>query len=151
MTPARDGFSLLEVLLATALLMGSAIVLAELANIGRAHARSAEELAAAQLICQTKLNEMLSGATAVDDIEDQRLAELPGWVLSVDTRSVELPDLVQLRVTVAEADDDDRPRRRRKTFTLVRWIRKPGNESQGQSRFVTESWSDLHPEEGSSP
>ena len=85
-SPARAGFSLLEVILATALLMSCGIVLAELANIGRGHARAAEQLAAAQLVCQSRLNAILCGAASVDDVEDQPLDEFARLVAVGSTR-----------------------------------------------------------------
>jgi hypothetical protein len=148
-SPTRAGFSLLEVILATALLMGCGIVLAELANIGREHARAAEQLAAAQLVCQSRLNAILCGAASVEDVEDQPLDELPGWLLSVDTRSVVVPGMVALRVTVAEEEDDQH--RRSKQFSLIRWIRKPEGDRSSESSFVTEPWSESHPEEEPAP
>ena len=148
-SPARAGFSLLEVILATALLMSCGIVLAELANIGRGHARAAEQLAAAQLVCQSRLNAILCGAASVEDVEDQPLDELPGWLLSVDTRSVAVPGMVALRVTVAEEEDDQH--QRPKQFSLVRWIRKPEGDRSSESSFVTEPWSESHPEEEPAP
>ncbi len=63
----RRGFSLLEVLLATGILIGSSIVLMELATIGMQHAASARDRSHAQLICQTKLNEIVAGVVAGRD------------------------------------------------------------------------------------
>ena len=57
--PRRSGFSLMEVLLATGILLGSLIVLGQLATVGRKHAHDAETLTTAQLLCQSKLNEIL--------------------------------------------------------------------------------------------
>jgi type II secretory pathway component PulJ len=123
MKPAsRRGFSLLEVILATSMLLASAIVLAELANVGRRHADTAEDLAAAQRICQTRLNEMLAGIAPVELLRDEPLKERPGWVVSVDLDSVDQPGLAALRVTVREDVPEDR---RANQFTLVRWIRDP--------------------------
>jgi len=125
-TPCRAGFSLLEVILATAILLGAAIVLAELASVGRQHADSAEELAAAQLVCRNKLNEILSGATPLKTISGATLQDPTGWLYSVEVDSLgpsgKLPGLAELRVTVAEDVSDDRPARQ---FTLTRWIRDP--------------------------
>ena len=70
----RSGFSLMEVLLATAILLGSVIVLGELAGIGRQNANSAEELATAQRLCQNKLNEILAGLTSLEPVEAETLA-----------------------------------------------------------------------------
>jgi len=134
--PRRAGFSLLEVILATAILLGSAVVLAELAAVGREHATSAEDLATAQLICQSKLSEILAGAAPAAGVQDQPLVEAPGWVYSVEIDPIEESGQPQgvasLRVTVRQVLDDAGTAggsRRRREFTLARWIRHPGTAS----------------------
>jgi len=124
----RTGFSLMEVLLATSLLLGCLVVLGELAAVGRRHAYDAEHLTAAQLICQTKLNEILAGVELVSSVQDQPLEEAPGWVYSVEVESLDRLGLASVRVTVSEdlseLDGAANPRPA-KQFTLTRWIRDP--------------------------
>ncbi len=69
----RSGFSLLEVLLATGILLGAAIVLSELAGIGARQASAARDLAQAQLLCQSKLNEIVAGIAPVAAARDAPL------------------------------------------------------------------------------
>ena len=138
MKPARRaGFSLLEVLLATGILLGSLIVLGQLAVIGRKHADDAENLTTAQLICQTKLNEILGGASPVRSVEQQPVQGAPGWVYSVEVESLGRRGLASLRVTVAE-DLPESPQAadgpRGKPFTLTRWIRDPRQQDLTSSR-----------------
>jgi len=122
MKPSRRcGFSLLEVLLATGILLGCLVVLSELAAIGRGHADDAQKLTAAQAICQTKVNEILAGLASPDPVEDQEVEDEPGWLYSVDAQPLKQPGLLALRVTVTENVDDRPPRQ----FTVVRWIRDP--------------------------
>ncbi len=127
----HGGFTLLEVILSTAILLSSMIVLMELASIGGDHVTSAEEMAAAQRYCQTKLNEILAGAAPATTVEDELPTGMPGWICSVQIESPAQPGLPQglsaLHVTVAEdvdgnqrADDETG-----KQFTLVHWIRDP--------------------------
>ena len=125
----RSAFSLMEVLLATAILLGSLIVLGQLATVGRMHAHDAERLTTAQLLCQSKLNEILAGVERVRPVEEESLAE--GWVYSVEVTSADKLHLASLRVTVSEdlaeledAADGPRP----KQFTLTRWIRDPNHQ-----------------------
>jgi general secretion pathway protein I len=135
MRPAqRSGFSLMEVLLATAILLGSLIVLGQLATVGRMHANDAAALTTAQLLCQSKLNEILAGASPVQSVERRALPEAPGWVYSVEIESVDKLDMVALRVTVSQAPPDaqegselQEPAEgpRPKQFSLTRWIRDP--------------------------
>jgi len=127
--PRRAGFSLLEMLLAMSILLGCLIVLSELAGIGRRHVSGAQGLATAQLVCQTKLNEMLSGAAPLESFQKQPVDNPPGWLCSVEINPVKQPGVAALRVTVWYEDptkhDLDPELRRQHEFTLVQWIRDP--------------------------
>ncbi len=138
---ARGGFSLLEVLLATGILLGSLIVLSELATIGRRRVRDAEDLTAAQRICQTKMQEILAGLQDPLPVEYAEVEDEPGWFYSVETGPVAgQPGLVAVRVTVAqdlassggqtflsapEGGTLASPAGLLPGFTLVRWVRDP--------------------------
>ncbi len=115
----RRAFSLLEVLLATAILLGCVIVLGELAGIGRENADAAEEMATAQWLCQAKLNELRAGAAPLLEIQNEPLLEAPDWVYSVAIDPVAQTGLVAVRVTVSQAETVARPR----VFSLVQWLR----------------------------
>ncbi|NUQ62641.1 MAG: hypothetical protein HUU20_09140 [Pirellulales bacterium] len=128
---SRAGFSLLEVLLATTILLGCAIVLFELAAVGREHVNSAEQLALAQRVCETRMNEILAGAEPIKAVEKEDVVEHPGWSLSVEVDPVDRqPGLAALRVIVfREADEQHRGRQ----YALVRWIRDPDYHRAGSS------------------
>lgn len=145
---ARAGFSLMEVLLAVGILLACAIVLGDLAGVGRRHATSAEAMSTSQLFCQTKLNEIVSGATPATTVQNQPIAELPGWLYSIEVESLGQFDLARLRVTVwqqprhneadaAGATSSDRKHQ----FSLVRWIPDParGATGTGPTSLLTES------------
>ena len=117
----RAAFSLLEVLVATGILLGALIVLSDLAGIGGRRVRSAEALATAQRICQTKIHEVLAGLAEPEPVEDEPVADEPGWLYSIQTESLPQPGLIAVRVTVAQdLPEEKRPQR----FTLVRWVRQ---------------------------
>lgn len=128
----RAGFSLLEVIIAAAILLGSLVVLGQLATVGRMHIHDADDLTTAQLLSQSKLNEILAGVELLRSVEDQALVEAPGWVYSVEVEPLDRLGLASLRVTVSqdrsELDEDDEARPA-KRFTLTRWIRDPGQET----------------------
>jgi prepilin-type N-terminal cleavage/methylation domain-containing protein len=119
---ARRGFSLLEVLLATAILVGSLVVLSELAAIGRIHASAAEDGAAAVRICRSVTSAILAGIEPVSPVREQPVDDEPGWLYSVEVEPVDRPGLVAIRVTVRQEEaESGRP----VEFSLVRWIRDP--------------------------
>ncbi len=119
---ARQGFSLLEVLLATSILIGSSIVLLELVTIGNRHAASARDLTKSQLICESKLNEILAHAAPAETVRPMPIEDDPLWVYWVDLVPLDHPDLVALEVNAAYQPT---PQKQSARFTLVRWIRDP--------------------------
>ncbi len=72
----RRGFSLLEVILATAMLMGAAVVLSRLAGMGREQSQAARTQDALQGLCERTLNELLLGLRPLIPAEDQPLLPL---------------------------------------------------------------------------
>lgn len=97
---ARRGFSLFEVLLAISILLASLMVLGEMAAVGRRHARDAEQLSAAQLVCRSRLNEILAGAAPLESQAASEIAELPGWSCKVLVEPLGRYGLCSVTVTV---------------------------------------------------
>ena len=127
---SRQGFSLLEVLLATSILIGSAIVLVELVTIGNRHASSARELSKSQLICESKLNEVLAHAAPVAQVRPTPSEEDPRWVVWIDLVPTVHEGLVALEVNAAY---EPTPKKQRSRCTLVRWVRDPKGKSHPDS------------------
>jgi prepilin-type N-terminal cleavage/methylation domain-containing protein len=118
----RRGFSLIEVMLAAAILLGCVIVLSELAGIGREHAAAAEDLSTAQRLCQNRMAELVSGIGLLAEVDNEEMLEDPAWRCSVHLEPARVPGLVSVKVTVnCEANG----KRRAREFSLVRWIRDP--------------------------
>ena len=67
--PMRSGFSLIEVIMATAILLGSAVLLSRLAGLGKTYAQNTEKLAEAQRICENTLNEIVLGIRTLSPVE----------------------------------------------------------------------------------
>ena len=135
--PPRAAFSLLEMMLATAVLLGCVIVLAELAGIGNQHVDDIEGYSTAQVICQATLGEMLCGAAAVESFESRPVDGHPGWMVSAEITPVDQDRVASLRVTVWYEDPAEMlvavdPRRRHQ-FSLVRWTRDPYSPLPGGS------------------
>jgi hypothetical protein len=128
----------MEMLVATAILMVAVGVLTELADVGRQHARGAEDAATAERICQNVLDEVLCGARPLQSSSETVMADEPDWTFSVELKPLERfewePGLAELRVTVAKTAEESKPG---KPFSLTRWVRYPSGEKTafaGRSR-----------------
>jgi Tfp pilus assembly protein PilV len=123
----RPGFSLLEVMLATSILLACLIVLGELASVGRRHARDAEQLTAAQFLCRSRLNEMLAGAAPLESQAASEVPSLPGWSWRVQVEPLGRYSLSSVTVTLARVAPAtlDAPAGGGgggKRFSLTRWV-----------------------------
>jgi hypothetical protein len=128
----RGGFSLMEVMLASSILLTCLIVLGELAAVGRRHARDAEQLSIAQLACRSRLNEILAGAAPLESQEATEVPELPGWSLAVQVESLGKFGLSAVTVTVTRAPPADLETAegvRGKFFSLTRWVHAPTSQA----------------------
>lgn len=81
----RSGFSLIEIIIATAILMGSVVVLARLAGMGRTMAQKADLQAKAQRVCEQTLNEIVLGQRPLQPVDRSVLEP----VAQVETQSLE--------------------------------------------------------------
>lgn len=132
---SRRGFSLIEMLMATAILLVSIGVLTELAEVGRVHARGAEEAATAQRLCQNLLEEMLCGSMPLRSASDVVTPDDPDWNYSVEIKPLDQfqwnPRIAEVRVTVVKTPANSETVARSKpgrSFSLSRWIRYPADE-----------------------
>jgi type II secretory pathway pseudopilin PulG len=76
-TARRTGFSLIEVIIATAILMGSAVVLSRLAGMGREQSQKASLHAKAQELCEQTMGELLLQMRPPELVETMPLTPLP--------------------------------------------------------------------------
>lgn len=130
-TIKRDGFSLLELILALAILGATLGVLGQYAEIGVDSAREAKALATARLICQSKLNEQLLNVTAgispttvIDapvDSFDSQSAE--AYTYSIEVAPGQLDGMLQMRVTVTAFSTDGA--QKIAIYALDRWFIDP--------------------------
>ena len=157
----RNGFSLMEIIMATAILMASVVVLARLAGMGRSTAQKADLQANAQRICEQTMNEIVLGERPLQTVERSVLQPIGAatfrqessgddavvvqttqtrWLHSVIvTPLAEMPELVRVTVSV-EPDKSLQPGeqpietetdQRRDRFALSRWVRKSNGTSDG--------------------
>lgn len=128
--PARHskGFSLLEVIIATAILAISTVLLLGVFSTGERHSTRAETRVLAQMLCQSKLDELLADPALLTMVDDEPLAGYADWTYSVDWTPTDIDGLVLLRVSVREVATTERLESTltaadRNAFELVRWTR----------------------------
>lgn len=120
----RTAFSLLEVILALAILAGAAVVLGEAARLGMRNAAAARDLSRAQLLCESKMAEVLAGLVPPDPVQRAPIEPLSeqdenGWVYSVAVERTRLEGMLAVRVTVMrDQPEEQRPAQ----FSIVRWM-----------------------------
>ncbi|QDS92983.1 hypothetical protein FF011L_17380 [Roseimaritima multifibrata] len=129
----RQGFSLLEILLALAILGGSLAILSSIAITGADAASEATDLAVARMLCETKMNEQLLNSEVApvpvsmipvpaDGLPDS--GGLARFLYSVEVLPATMQGLLTIRVTVAseELGFNEQPRIQ---YSLIRWIVDP--------------------------
>jgi prepilin-type N-terminal cleavage/methylation domain-containing protein len=126
----RGGLSLLEVMLAIAILGGCVAVIGELVRLGSRHAEEVRLLTTAQLLCESKIEEIEAGVIAPEAITSAPFETTPDWFYSVTINALDQEELMEVRVTVEQAEAT---RNMPFTFTLVRWVLDPTlEESSGE-------------------
>jgi type II secretion system protein I len=100
----HPGFSLLEVLLALAILAGSIAALGEVMRLGDQNAALARDESQAEMLAGSVVSELLSGARqvrAVSSATFNRTAD-PAWTYSITVVSTNYNELVSVRVSVVQ-------------------------------------------------
>lgn len=125
---SRSGFSLMEMLLALAILGGSLAVLSQIASTGTDAARESRDLALARILCQAKLSEvLLQNITPVSvgsaPAESFDSSSTTPFVYSVEVQPGPLDGLLAIRITVEATNLDGGPPLA--TYSLVRWMIDP--------------------------
>ena len=130
----RRGLSLLEVILAVAILGGCLAVTGELVRLGVRHAEEARELTRAQLLCESKMEEIAAGVAATESASTVPFETDPDWTYTVDVSQLDQQQLTLVRVTVQQLESD---RLYPIAFTLSRWILNSASASDETSTETT--------------
>ncbi|MDR1269165.1 MAG: prepilin-type N-terminal cleavage/methylation domain-containing protein [Planctomycetaceae bacterium] len=118
---ARHGYTLLEILMATAiLLLGLTAVLGIMRST---HQRSvaAADLADAQLACQTLLNELLAQQSRIQPVPAKPIEGLPDWNITVAVYPATQPGLSVVHVTAQKINPNTKIPDGI-IYQLLRWI-----------------------------
>ena len=115
-------FTLLEVILALAILAGSVAVLGEVMGIAGRHSSAAHATTRAQILASSIMNEMVVGLTDPTEQTRQSLEvdDRAPWVYSVTLGTTNLSGLTVVEVLV---EQDLEPQFAPIKFRLVRWLR----------------------------
>lgn len=96
----RPGFSLLEVILALAILVGAAAVVGQLWQVATRAAVQNELQTEAVVRAETVLNEVLAGVYPLQSQTEQPFEDDPAWTWSVDVQPLDAGTLQLVTVTV---------------------------------------------------
>ncbi|TWU65743.1 MULTISPECIES: type II secretion system protein [Crateriforma] len=125
----RHGISLLELVLALAILGGSLAVLSQIAGTGADAAREARDLAMARLLAQRKMSEILLDylvtpvSVPSSPMEAFDSTSLTTFMYSVEVQPGQLDGLLAIRVTVEAVDPAGGPSTA--LYVLDRWMVDP--------------------------
>ena len=123
-SPRSSGFTLLEVILALAILAGSMAVLGQLVQMGMTNARKAEDMTQAVIAAESIMAEVVCGARSPTS-DSGSIADESGSVVFefiVDAAaSDQQAGMLDVRVTVQSSVDAVEP----VSCTLVRWVIDP--------------------------
>jgi len=127
----RQGFTLLELILALTILCAAVAALGEACRNGMRYAQYARDMTQAQLLCESKLAEIAAGVTPAEPQESVPFETTeddgePQWLYSIEVTTLDEEGLIQVRVTVTK----DVPASKRPVeFPLVRWMVDPSIET----------------------
>jgi prepilin-type N-terminal cleavage/methylation domain-containing protein len=141
---SEQGFTLLEIILALAILAGSLAVLGEIMRLGDRSASMTESETQAQILTESLLDELASGARQLSVVNQAVLDpnSNPPWLYSISVDNTDYQELVSVRVAVEQQLE---ARLQPTRFEIVRWMANPNytppNANQDSSTTTDSSTS----------
>ena len=131
---ARRGLSILETMLAIAILGGTLAALGELVRVGTRAAERCQEITLGQMLCENLVNECVIGMRPLA-ASSGSFPDYPDWQYSVDVQPVsEQGGLVAVIATVAHPDGSPNPF----SYQLMRWTIDPMLKYPPEEEELTE-------------
>lgn len=125
----RSGMSLLEVIIATTLLLAAVMALSQVAFLARRNATGADQRTRAQEMAQNIVAEMLAGARPVAHVAPTTMEEDEQWIYMIQVEAIEGAALSRVTVQVDRLDAEEEAAVRLPAedemggFRLVHWVR----------------------------
>jgi prepilin-type N-terminal cleavage/methylation domain-containing protein len=136
----QAGFTLLEIILALAILAGSLAALGEVMRLADQTASLTEGESQAQILAASLMDELLSGARQLETVSQAPLGQDdPPWVYSIETDKTNFDQIVTVRVSVEQKLD---PRLQPARFDITRYMPNPDYtppDTSSQSNSSTSS------------
>lgn len=101
---SRGGMSLLEVILAIAILGGSLAVIFELVRIGMISAMETRVRSEANILCDAKMAEVSAGVLELQNVNAMAVENRPDWLYYVDVQESSELGLLLVTVRVEQAE-----------------------------------------------
>ncbi len=121
-TERRHGLTLMEVIVAIAILGGALTVIGNLVFLGSKAASNTRWNSEAQILCDTKMAEVSAGVLPLQSTAATPIDENPDWLFSVEIGQTAVNGLLSVTVTVQQAPTvtlNPTP------FSLMRWLPDP--------------------------
>jgi len=119
---SRRGLSLLEVILAIAILAGCIAAIGQLVRLGLLNAEEARDLTNAQLLCESKIAEIAAGVVPAEAASMVPFEHDSRWTYTVVVNSLDDQSLLSVQVTVQQAES---AREHPFTASLTCWMIDP--------------------------
>jgi type II secretory pathway pseudopilin PulG len=114
----RGGFTLLEILVAFAILIMGLSLVAALATTSARQAMQVEEETGVQLACQNLMNSILSGDATVSIGVEVPLPDTPNWAARVELLDGPISNLVAIRIVATRFEIVETPHPTDPTLTI---------------------------------
>lgn len=126
----RLGLSLLEVILSIAILGVSMAAIGNLFNLGLRHARHAQLRSDANILCDTKMAELVAGVIPAESTGSEAIFENPNWEYSVDIQNSQQIGLLIATVTVSQVSSQGGAASNPVSLSIVRFLPDPDYEPE---------------------
>ncbi len=141
-TAHRSGLSLLEVMLALAILGGALAAIGELMRIGARNAEKARDLTTAQLICESTMAEIQLGfipMQSVGPIEVEDLQYQQEWLYTIVAEPLDQEGLTSIWLQIEQNPElFSRP----VSFAVTRWMIDPTVVTTTEEMFTSTGGAD---------